>query len=1033
MSLRNKICGISGKVVIVALLLVLVLSAFSSPTQAQRRKSLTVSGTVTDAETGEPLVGVGVMLKASIVGTVTDIDGTYLITVSDPNGILVVSAIGYVDQEIKIGGRSTIDVRLEANVESLQDAVVVGYGNQKKITVTGALTVVNTELVSKVTTPTLANALGGTVPGLISRQSSGEPGYDGATLLIRGLGSWVNSTPLVLVDGIERNINLVNTDEIESFSILKDASATAVYGMRGANGVILINTKKGVSGKPHVSFRTESTLLHGLRFPSYIEGWEFATLMNEACETGGVAIPWSDEDIATFKDGSDPYNYPSVNWTDAVLKKNAFQTINTISVTGGNELVRYYVSAGFSSQSGLFKEDPSYDYRTNSLSQRYNFRTNVDVNITKNFSLSLGLAEIVENRTYPGTAAANIFQSLKIVNPITYPIRNPDGSFGSSNTSYEKASPYVLATNSGFSKQFRSTTQGTFGGKWDLGTVITPGLTLEGNFGYDHWYFNEVTRNKTPELKKFLGSDPVTGEDKYTLISEETAMGYRIAYNNSNRAYYADARINYNRGFEGHNISALAMVNIRDYVDLTVGSSIANLPYRRQGFAGRFAYNYMQRYLFEFNFGYIGSENFARGHRYGFFPAFSAGWVASEEKWWDVPFVDHLKIRGSHGKVGNDAAGAAGRFFYLSTINKTATGYRFGESQQYEAGMAESAMGFSSATWEVSNKTDVGFDLEMFDRKLRMSADYFYEHRTNILLQRASIPASFGAPAGSLPWANIGIMDNFGVDASIEFTNTTASGLYYSIRGNYTFARNKVIEDDTAQALWSYQNTRGKSAKVPLGYIALGLFQSEEEIENSPKQELGTYTVGDIKYKDVNNDNVINAYDRVFIGYAREPEIMYGFGFTLAWKGFDIGANFTGAGNTTILLDAAGMWPFQLDYPGYNIYREYYDNRFIPGADNSKAIYPVVHNGTSTNNYQINTLYLHDASYLKLKTAEVGYTFPKRVSSRAGLDKLRIFINGNNLLCFDKLNGMVDPESNHLGASTYPTQLQATLGVEVGF
>ncbi len=1030
MSLLPKIAKLIGLTAAISV----IMTCAGGNSYAQSHSSVTITGTVTDKTTSEPVIGAGVMLKATNVGAVTDIDGTYLLKVNDPKGVLVISALGYKNQEIPIDGKSKIDIQLDPDVESLQDAVVVGYGTQKKATVTGALTIVNTDLVAKATTPTLANALGGTVPGLISRQSSGEPGYDGATLLIRGLGSWVNYTPLVLVDGIERDINLINTDEIESFSILKDASATAVYGMRGANGVILINTKKGVTGKPQVSFRTESTLLHGLRFPRYIKGWEFANLMNEAnIADHNSIIPWADEEIEMFRDGSDPYNYPSVDWTDAVLKKNAYQTINTLSVSGGSDVVRYYISAGFTSQSGLFKEDPSYDYRTNSLSQRYNFRSNVDVNITKDFTITLGLAEIVENRTYPGTPSGSIFWSLKVVNPITYPIRNPDGSFGSSNTSYEKSSPYVLATNSGFSKQFRSTTQGTFGAKWDLGTLVTPGLNVEGNFAYDHYYFNEVTRHKTPELKKYLGSDSVTGEDRYTLISEETAMGYSIAYNTSNRAYYGDVRVNYSRGFNGHNVAALFMANWRDYKDLTAGNSTANLAYRRQGFSGRMTYNYNQRYLFEFNFGYNGSENFAKGHRYGFFPAVSAGWVPSLEKWWKIPIINHLKIRGSYGTVGSDASGSAGRFFYMSQINKTANGYRFGTSQGYYSGMAESAIGAPSATWEVSHKTDVGFDLEMFERKLRISADYFYEHRTNILLQRASVPSTMGAPSGALPWANIGVMDNQGFDSSIELTNTTSYGLYYSLRGNFTFARNKILEDDTAEALWSYQNTRGKSANIPLGYVAIGLFQSQEEVDSAPKQEIGSYGVGDIRYKDVNGDNVVNAYDRKFIGHAREPEIMYGFGFTVAYKGVDLSMNFTGAGNTNIFLDSAGMWPFQLDYPGYNVYREYYKRRFIPGADNSGAKYPVVHVGTSSNNYQISTLYMHDASYLKLKTAELGYTFPKKVSENIGLSKIRLFLNGNNIFCIDKLHRMVDPESNHLGASTYPTQMALTIGAEIGF
>ncbi len=1016
---------------VIGLSLALALFAANPWSVAQNRGGAIVSGTVLDAQTKEPVIGAGVMLKASNLGTITDLDGRYSLTVTDPKGVLVFTAIGYKTVEMNISGKAVINVTLESDVESLQDAVVIGYGSQKKATITGSLTQVDTKILQQSAAPSLSNSLGGSMPGIITRQSSGEPGYDGATILIRGLGSWTNSSPLVLVDGVERDINIINTDEIASFSILKDASATAVYGMRGANGVILINTKKGTVGRPKVSLRMEATQLHGLRFPDYIGGYEFATLMNEACTVGGTAIPWSDEEIEKFRDQSDPYNYPSVDWTDKTLKKNAFQTINTLSVNGGNETVRYYVSVGFTSQSGLFKQDPSYDYRTNSLSQRYNFRSNVDINLTKNFSLSLGLAEIIEDRTYPGTSAATIFNSLRVCSPISFPVYNPDGSFGGGNTSYEWISPYVYTTNSGYSKQFRSTTQGTVGAKWDLGSLITPGLQIEGNFSFDHWYFNEATRSKQPLIKKYLGADPATGEDRYTVIKEETAMGYRFS-SSSNRAYYYDVRVNWNRTFNKHNIGAMGMFNRRDYKDLTAGTSTLNLPYRRQGWAGRLTYNYAQKYLFEWNFGYNGSENFARGKRYGFFPAWSAGWVPSEEKFWNISWINHLKFRGSYGLVGSDASGSAGRFFYMSTVNKTANGYLFGDSQNGYNGMAELQMGAPNATWEVSHKTDIGVDVELFDRKIRLSADWFYEYRNQILLKRAQIPDIMGAAWGDTPWANLGVMENGGIDGQIEFTNTTKSGFFYSVRGNFTYAKNTILEDDTAKALYDYQNTRGQSTGIALGYIVEGLFQSQEEIDNSPKQELGTYTVGDIKYKDLNEDGVINAYDRTWIGYPREPRVMFGFGFTFAYKGFDLSMNFTGATQTSLFIDSASMWPFYLDYPGYNVLREYYDNRFIPGGDNTNAKYPVVHNGTSSNNYQINTLYQHDASYLKLKTAELGYNFSKNVSSKLGLESLRLFVNGNNLFCLDKIK-VVDPESNNLANSTYPTQRGLTLGLQVGF
>lgn len=1019
------------------LLMALAVAALMLPRQSlaqrARSKTQTVTGCVTDAKTKLPIAGAAVMLQASNVGAITDSEGNYVIGVSDPHGILVVSFLGYKQQETAIQSRSEINFELVEDSQSLEDVVVVGYGAQKKATVTGAMSTVATEQLAKVTSPSLANALGGAMPGIISRQSSGEPGYDGAALYIRGMGTFgAGKSPLILVDGIERDINLVNTAEIESFSILKDASATAVYGMRGANGVILINTKKGRMGRPKITLRMEATHLRGLRFPDYIDGAQFATLMNEATTVSGAAKPaWLPEEIQKFRDGSDPYLYPNVNWTDEVLKKNSFQTMNDLSVSGGNETIRYYVNVGFMSQGGLFKEDPSFGYDTNSKAQRYNFRSNVDINLSKNFSIELGLAEIVQDNNYPGTPSGNIFMSLRQVSPIAFPIRNPDGSFGGGNTSYENVSPYVLVTNSGFSKQFRSTTQGTFGARWDLGDLITPGLSVDGKFAYDHYYFNEVARNKSPEIKKYLGPDVDTGEDRYTMIREEGAMGYRVASSGSNRSYYYDFKINYNRTFGRHTVGAMGIFTRRDWKDLTAGTSTANLQHRYQGWAGRVTYNFDQRYLVEWNFGYNGSENFARGKRYGFFPAVSAGWVISNENFWNVKAINHFKIRGSYGQVGNDSNGAA-RFFYMSTVNKTANGYLFGDSQIGMNGMAELQMGAPNATWEISQKTDVGFDLEMFGGMLHLSADYFYEYRDQILLKRAQIPDIMGAAWGDTPWANLGIMENQGVDAMLELKHTTKYGLFYALRGNFTFARNKVIEDDTARQIYSYQNSRGRSINVPMGLVAEGLFQSEEEIEASPKQEFGTYTVGDIKYKDLNGDNVINAYDKTYIGYAREPEIMYGFGGTIAWKGFDLTVNFTGAAHTSILIDEEGMYPFKLDYPGYNVLHEYYDHRFIPGAaDNSRAKYPVVHQGTSSNNYQISTLYLHNASYLKLKTAELGYNFPKRIANKMGLESLRVFVNGNNIFCIDDLK-ILDPESNH-GVGGYPTQRALTLGLQVGF
>jgi len=1014
-----------------SVLLAAVLVAFASVSLSAQSKTRTLSGTVKDALTGEPIIGAAVMVKATNIGAITDMDGQYVLGVSEEKATIVASSLGYKDVEVLLNGKAVINFSLEPDTESLEDAVVIGYGAQKRATLTGALSVVSSKELAKTSSPSLSTALGGVVPGIVSRQVSGEPGYNSATLLIRGMGTWANASPLVLVDGVERDINLVNSEEIESFSILKDASATAVYGMRGANGVILINTKKGMISKPKVTFRSEFSNLHGLRFPNYIGAADFATLMNEACTVDGKPVEFSDEEIEKYRDGSDPYLYPDVDWVDECLKKNAFQTIDEITVSGGNEVARYFVAFGFSSQSGLFKEDPNYEYRTNSLSQRYNFRANVDINITKDVVFNVGLSEIIEDRTYPGTDASSIFKSLQIISPRAYPKTNPDGSIAGSSTSYEVDSPWRLVSQNGFAKQLRTTTQGNAGLKWDLGNLVTKGLSLEGNFSFDHWYFNEVFRRKTPEIKQYIGQDS-DGEDVYQLIREEQAMSYALSQN-SNRSYYWDVRLNYNRSFGKHTVGALMMFNRRDYKHLTAGDSTSNLPYRYQGLAGRLNYNYDERYLVEVNFGYNGSENFAKGHRYGFFPAASLGWILSNDDFFNVDFISHLKFRGSYGLVGNDAVGGS-RFLYLSTTNKSANPYYFGkENPMFANGMAELKLGNEEVGWEVSKKLDLGLDVELFKGIVKLGADYFYEYRDHILLQRALLPDIFGSQWGDTPYANVGIMSNQGFDGNLEITQMTSNGFYYSLRGNFTFARNKIIEDDTAYHTYEYQDTRGRSAGLIYGYTALGLFQSQEEVDNSPKQELDdNYGVGDVKYADLNNDGVINNYDKSFIGYGRTPEIMYGFGVTLGYKGFDLSLNFTGAGHTNILLDEASMWPFSLNYPSYNILHEYYDNRFIPGEDNTNAKYPIVHYGKSENNFQVSTLYMHNAAYLKLKVAEFGYTLPKKAVSKLHLDNLRIYVNGNNLFSIDKVK-LIDPETEHMGSARYPTQRTTTLGLQIGF
>ncbi|MDO5420877.1 MAG: TonB-dependent receptor [Bacteroides sp.] len=994
----------------------------------QNIKENLVSGVIVDVE-GIPMPGVNVRIMGTSTGVISDIDGKYELVVPQQS-VIVYSFVGYQTQEIAYKNQKNINIVLREATQELSDVVVVGYGNQKKTSVTGALTLAKPVELQKTSTPSLSNTLGGMVSGVITRQSSGEPGYDQAEILIRGVATWANKSPLVLVDGVERDINLINSQEIESFTILKDASATAVYGVRGANGVILINTKRGKMGKPQVTLRTEFATLRGLRFPEYINGYEFAGLMNEAVSNSGntTALPWTEEELEMFRNGTDPYLYPNVNWTDEVLNRNAFQTINNLSVTGGNEIVRYFINVGYTSQSGLFKEDPQYKYRTNSLSSRYNFRSNVDVNITKDLILNLGLGGIIEDRTYPGRPAGDIFAAMKKISPIAYARQNPDGSPGGG-VSYLMDNPWAMTTQSGYAKQFRNTLQGTFGAKYDLSKLVTKGLFVQGKFSYDYYYFNEVFRRKEYEVKQYLGKDE-KGEDKYNVVRPERAMGYEVSQN-SNRAYYMEASVNYERDFGNHHVASMLLFNRRDYKNLTAGNSTSNLPYRRQGLAGRFTYDFSRKYLFEFNFGYNGSENFPKGKRYGFFPSGSFGWIVSNEKFWKIPFINHFKLRGTYGTVGNDQVGGD-RFLYLSTIDKGVMGYPFGDSQQWIGGFSEAKLGVNNITWEVARKTNVGIDIEFLNGLVSLQGDFFWENRDDILLKRGVIPNISGITSATIPWANLGKVKNKGFDGTLEIKNTTKRGFYYSFRANFTYARNQIIENDTAIPKYAYQDTRGHRVDQPFGLVALGLFQSQEEIDNSPEQTfMSVVRPGDIKYKDMNGDNRIDAYDRIAIGYGRTPEIMFGFGGTVAYKGIDITLNFTGATHTSTFLDTEGMYPFMLEFPNYNILREYYDNRWIPGADNSKAKYPAVINGNNPNNFQTNTLYMRNAEYIKLKNAEIGYNFSEAMCKRMRLDGLRVFVNGNNLLCFDHLK-IIDPESN-FGTGGYPTQRAVNFGLQVNF
>ncbi len=1008
-------------------------------------RSWVLYGTVTD-EQRKPIPGASVKVSTSETkGAATDLSGNFMIEMHSTTDTLEISFVGYITQKVVPGAQRNIAVTLYVDevAQKMNEVVVVGYGTQKKITLTGAVSSVSTEDLQRVAAPSLSNAIAGRLPGIITRQSSGEPGYDQAQVFIRGVASFSGSnSPLVLVDGVrDRDMNNITPEEIESFTILKDASATAVYGVRGANGVILINTKKGKTGKPAVKLRSEAAQLTALRMPEYIDGYEYASLLNEAQRHIGMTnVSYTEEDLQKYKDGSDPYLHPNVDWTNTILKKHTYQTIHNLSISGGSEMVRYYTNVGFLMQSGLYREDGLNEFNTNANVKRYNFRSNIDVKLSQTFSVTVGLGAIIQNGHYPGSGAPNIFSALGVISPIQYPVKNPDGSVAGG-ASYLGRNPYALVTQSGYSDQARHTLQSTLAAKWDLSNLITKGLSLNGRFAYDYYNFSGIDRIRNYEIRQYLGKDPVSEEDRYAVVREGGTLGFSKFVADNDRKSYIEGSLNYQRTFANkHDINGLFLFNQKEDSYLAAASSIGALPYRSRGYAGRASYAYDNRYLLEFNIGVNGSEQFPPEKRYGFFPSVSAGWVLSNEKFWDISWINQFKIRGSYGTVGNDQIGGT-RFLYLTRITKNANTAWFGSSQQGYSGYDEGQIGVTDVTWESSLKRNIGLDIELFD-VVSLQVDAFDEKRTGMLIRRGTIPYVAGYFSWIIPYGNLGESRNHGVDASLKIQNKpAANGVYYSFIGNFTYAHNEILENDTPlREGVPYQSAIGHSIGAPYGLQAIGLFKDQADIDQSPLQQFSSVVYpGDIKFMDVNGDGVINADDYIFLeGHPRTPEIIYGFGGTVAWKGVDLSVFFQGAARTSIFTVGPSLYPFLRGPGSYNILREYYDNRWTP--ENTDARYPAATPANNSNNFQYSSQYLRDASYLRLKNAEIGYTLPDLFVKKYKFTGIRAFINGTNLLTFDKLK-FLDPESNNgtnIGLDgdnlgLYPLQRTLNFGLQITF
>lgn len=999
----------------------IVIGKAAAAGKTEKQTTLRVMGSVKD-HSGEPLIGVTVFVKERPnIGTATDINGNYLIDVL-PDDVLEFSYVGYKTQDVAVAGRGLLDVVLEQN-DALLDAVeVVGYGVQKKISVIGSQQSIQVDEL-KVPAANLTQGLAGRVAGLVSVQRTSEPGFDDADIYIRGISTLTASmsAPLTLVDGVPRSFANVDPEDIESFSILKDASATAVYGVRGANGVIIINTKSGLKGRPKFTVRYTEGITTPTKITDFVDGATYMEMSNEASTTRGGGTLYSREVIEKTRTHADPYLYPNVDWMDEILRDYSHNRSANVNVSGGSDKAVYYIGLAYYDEDGMYKDTKLADYNSNTYYRRYNVTTNLTLNPFRTTEIKLGIQGYLANANYPASSQATIFESAYFTQPTYIAPMYPDGKLGA--FSGGGLNPVAELGATGYANQWRSQVYSNL----RVTQQLCKGLSITGMFSFDTYNYTSNRFTKSPNTYHATGRDA-----NGNLIYEQTRQGTEnLAYSLSakgDRTIYLEAALNYKNTFGRHDVSGMLLFNQSDEINTKATNVEEALPYRFRGLAGRFTYGFDDRYFAEFNFGYNGSENFAPKNRYGFFPSMGLGWVISNESFFEplTGVIQYLKVRGTWGQVGNSQISGR-RFAYLATVtDSSSTSYTFGKNMDQNFGTTAINEYAVDVTWEVADKTDIGVDMRLLNNKLNFQFDYFKESREGIYLRRSSIPAYVGMINN--PYGNIGRVENKGVEFSINYANSWGDWSL-NLMGNYSFNRNKVLEDDSTAA-YPWQSTIGNKVGQRFGLVALGLFESYEEIAASPMQT-GDTRPGDIKYKDVNGDGKIDEYDKVPIGWGSVPEIMYGFGFSIGWKNLSLTAMFQGAAHVDAMLSGEGVLPFSQGSSRGNLLSNITD-RWTEQNPSQDVFYPRLSIGNINMNYETSTWWLKNTDYLRLKNIELSYRLPDRWMKRIHLDNARVFIQGVNLLTFSSFK-IWDVELGDGRGARYPNIASVSLGVNFNF
>lgn len=982
-----------------------------------------ISGIVLDSA-GEAMVGVTVAVKDGNTGTGSDINGRYILSVPEES-TLVFSLIGYRKQEVPVAGRNKINIILQAASSSLEEVVVVGFGEQKKISLVGAQSTITPKDL-KQPVSNLTNSLGGRIAGMVSVQRSGELGYNDANIYIRGISTFTQglSTPLTLVDGVPRAIANIDPEDIESFSVLKDASATAVYGVRGANGVILITTKSGKAGKPTYNIRYTEGITKFATLPSFTDGATYMQMSNEALTTRGSAPIYTAEAIQKTRDGSDPYLYPNVDWFKELFKDHGKVRNANANISGGSEKAVYYIGLGYYNELGMYNTDGLAKYNSSIYLKRYNVTSNITLSPSKTTTVKLGIQGFLNNVNLPTTGVGDIFSDAYYQTPIQIPIRYPDGKIADLRGGSLK-NPWASLTQGGYANQWRSQLYSNLRLTQEL-PFITKGLSVTGMFSFDAYNYTSNRYTKSPDTWFATGRNP-----DGSLIYEQTAIGTEfLAYSKSNlgeRTFYNELAVNYNRSFGKHDVSGMLLYNRSDKANTYALDLETSLPYRFQGVAGRFTYGFSNKYFVEANFGYNGAENFYPDSRYGFFPSAGLGWVVSEETFFKTikEYVPLFKVRFSHGLVGNSNIDGR-RFAYLATVASTSD-YYFGKIMDQKYTGKEIGEYAVDVQWETSKKTNLGFDIKLLNEDLSLQVDLFKEYRSGIFLRRRSLPGYIGMI--NAPFGNVGIIDNKGIEAAVTYSRRFGD-LSLQLLGNFTYNKNKVIENDDPAWKYPWLERKGNKVNQRFGYIALGLFESDKEVQNSPRQT-GDVRAGDIKYKDINGDGVIDTYDQAPIGYGDVPEIIYGFGFTVGYKAFGLSALFQGAANVDVLLNGEGTMPFQQGLARGNLFSNIND-RWTEENPNPNAFYPRLMAGSLNDNYAASTWWIKNSNYLRLKTLQLSYNLPPSIMKRIGFRSANIFLQGVNLFTFSPFK-LWDVEIGNGRGAAYSSTKSYAAGIAVNF